>query len=258
MIQQHLADFLQYDFQIRTPETELLIERLNGDPSLLRYAIDGMISAMRKMADMWIDSGKSRTDSDVDTPAERNVEDVLPGREVSLALLIYRSLLRDHPVYMEMRRDGSHAIKEIYPRFDPQSHWKLEDALNAHGAKWAAFYFSRLLDSPFSHHISRCDRCKAYFAYQRARLRTVKHGVFCPACEGKGSMKRTEISRTKRFDTAAKEWIKWESRRKSPVAPEWVAEQVNKAHGTAFGRRWVSQNLTEIQKRVEALRNAKS
>ena len=70
MVRQHLEHFLNYDFQIRTPEIEALIKRLNDDPSLLRYAIDGMIEAMREMADMWIDSGRSQTDRDVDTPAD--------------------------------------------------------------------------------------------------------------------------------------------------------------------------------------------
>jgi hypothetical protein len=220
-----------------------------------------MIAAMREMADMWINSGKSRTNKDVDTPEDRNVEDVLPGRCYSLFHLIDRALLRSYPRYTEMRRDGSLQVKDTFPKFDLETlPWpgSLKDALKAHGAKWAAFYFSELLNSPFSRHLSRCDNCKSYFVYQRARLRTVTHGVFCPACEGKASVKRTEISRSKRLDTAAKAWLEWESGRKRPVPPEWVADRVNKAHGTAFGRRWVSQNLIEIQKRVEALRNAKS
>ena len=257
MVRQHLEYFLSFDFQIPTPEIERIQRRLRGDPSLFQCAVNGMISSMREMADMWIDSGKSRTEREVDFPTDRNVEDVLPGRACSLALLIYRSLLRSHPVYKEMRRDGSQTITETYPRFDPQSHWKLEDALQAHGTKWAAFYFSGLLDSPFSRHISRCDHCKAYFAYHRARLRKVKHGVFCLACERQSSVKRTEGSRNRRLDTAAKERIEWESRRKGPAPPEWIAEQVNKRHGTAFGRRWVSQNLEKILERVEALHNAK-
>ena len=214
---------------------------------------------MREMADMWIDSGKSTTDRDVDTPADRNVEDVLPGRDYSLFRRIDRSLLRNYPRYTEMRRDGSLQIQDAYPKFEVDrlsGFWGLDEVMKAHGAKWAAFYFSRLLNSPDSRSISRCDHCNSYFANQRARLRTVTHGVFCSACDGKASVKRTIISRTKRLTTAAKAWIESESKRTGPVPPEWIAEQVNKAHGTAFGRRWVSQNLIKIQERVEALRNA--
>jgi hypothetical protein len=259
IIRQHFEYFLYYDFQIRTPEIQGFTERLNEDPALLRYAIDSMIAGMKQMADMWIDSGKSPMDRDVDTPSDRNVEDVLPGRDHSLFQFIDRAFLRGHPRYTEMKRDGSLKIKDTFPRFDLASlQWGLKGALEAHGVKWAAFHFSRLLDSPYSRNLSRCDNCKAYFAYQRVRLRTVTRGVFCSACEGEASMKRTQASREKRLDTAVKAWIEWESKRKGQVQPEWIAEQVNKARGTAFGRRWVSQNLTKIQERVEALRNAKS
>ncbi|MGB8028136.1 MAG: hypothetical protein WCF30_00600 [Terracidiphilus sp.] len=258
MVWQHLEFFLYSQLRIQTPESAAQWQHLHHDPTQLRYAIGSMIAATREMADMWIDSGKSRTDRDVDTPADRNVEDVLPGRSYSLFQMIDNLLLRSYPRYTEMRRDGSLQIMDTFPRFDPELlQWGLKAALEEYGKRWAAFHFSCLLDSRYSRHISRCDHCNAYFACQRARLRTVTHGVFCPACEGQGSMKRTEISRARRYDTAAKARIEWESRRKESVPPEWIAEQVNKAHGTPFGRRWVSQNLSEILKRVEALRNAK-
>jgi hypothetical protein len=259
MVRQHLECSLRFD-QDGSPDLGRFQRRLRDDPALWRCAVEGMISAMREMADMWIDSGKSTTDWDVDTPADRNVEDVLPKRDYSLALLIYRSLLRSYSRYAEMRRDGSLQIQDAYPKFDVEKlsgFCGLDEVMRAHGAKWAAYYFSLLLNSPDSRSISRCDHCNSYFAYQRVRLRTVTHGVFCLACDGKASVKRTVISRAKRLDTAARAWIEWESNRHGTVQPERVAEQVNKAHGTAFGRRWVSQNATEIQKRVEALRNAK-
>jgi hypothetical protein len=260
MVRQHLEYFLRFDIQVKTPEINALLRRLNNNPALLNFAADGMIEAMREMADMWIESGKSRTDPDVDTPVDRNVEDVLPGRPSSLFQMIDSFLLRSYPRYTEMRRDGSLQIKDTFPKFDTYAlsgPGILTDVLKAHGAKWAAFHFSRLLDSPNSRYISRCDHCKRYFAYQRARLRTVTHGVCCPPCEGKGSVKRTVISRARRLDTAARAWIELEARHKGLVRPERVADQVNKAHGTQFGRRWVNQNLKEIQERVEALRNAK-
>lgn len=257
MVRQHLEDFLRFDFQISTPEMNAIQRRLADDPALFSNAIDGMIAAMRQMADMWIDSGKSPMNPEADTPADRNVEDVLPGREYSLALLIYRVLLRHHELHKELFRDGTTKIIERYPRFAPSEFWGLEEALKAHGATWAVFHFSRLLDSPDSHSLSRCDHCKSYFAYERARLRMVKHGVFCPKCTAKASVKRTEASRKSRLDTAARAWIEYETKPHRSSQREWVAVEVNRSHGTAFGVRWVSQNLAEIQKRVEALRNAK-
>jgi hypothetical protein len=256
MVRQHIEYFMNFDFQVRTPDAARFLRLLHDDPTLIRHAVEGMIDAMRVMADMWIDSGKSRSDRDVDTPADRNVEDVLPGRDFSLFFMIDRALFRTHPRYTEMKRDGTQQIKDTFPRFEADSlQWRIEEALQDHGKKWAAFHFSRLLNSPDSRYISRCDHCESYFAYQRARLRTVTHGVSCPACDGKASMARTESSRAKRLDSAARSIVEWESRRKGPVQLEWVANQVNKAHGTSFGRRWVSQNFTRIQERMEALRD---
>jgi hypothetical protein len=210
---------------------------------------------------MWIDSGKSPMDRDVDSPQDRNVEDVLPGHECSLFLVIDRAFLRNYPRYTEMRTDGSLQIKTTFPRFDfealngPRS---LDDVMRWLGEAWAAFHFARLLDSADSRLLSRCDHCLSYFAYKRARLRTVKRGVFCPTCAGAGSVKRTALSRAKRLDTAAKAWIEFEAKRKSPIDSERIAAQVNKKHGTAYGSRWVTQNLSEIQVRVEALKNVKA
>jgi hypothetical protein len=258
MVSEHLGYFFRFDFQVGTPEIDSILTLLRDDPSLWFCAVDSMISAMREMADMWIDSGKSTTDKDVDTPADRNVEDTLPGRCYSLFFFIDRTLLRNHPRYAEMTRDGSLRITETFPRFGPQSPpWSIRETLEDYGKRWAAFHFTRLLDSADSRHLSRCDHCKAYFAYQRARLRSVTHGVSCPDCEGKASAKRTLSSRDKRLDTAAKAWIDWEQKSKRQDQWRWVVDRVNKSHGTSFGRRWSSQNLEEIQKRVEALRNAK-
>jgi hypothetical protein len=232
---------------------------------------------------MWIDSGKNPADPEVDTPSDRNTEVVLPGRHHSLFHVMSVGLFDHFPRYMGMRRDGTQGpIPGGEPRFqssdltevmldlklarehlqkpsDPVADvfYAVTTALETFGCRWAMYWFAKLLDSPFSHHISRCDRCKTYFAYQRARLRTVKFGVRCPKCASNGSVERTKRSRKNRLDTAAKAWVVWDSKHKSQPKREWVADQVNKSHGTAIGRRWVSQNLTEIQERVEALRNAK-
>ena len=268
MIREHLDHFYS-DSRFRAATDDEYMSRLRKYPDLLNFAVDAMIAAMREMADMWIDSGKSAAARDFDNPAHRNVEDVLPGRDSSLFLTIYRWLLRnDQSRYLlQMRRDGSSEIWPIYPIFPDPNGRGISDALEAYGKKWAAFHFSRLLNSQYSRLISRCDHCKGYFASQRVRRHEVKHGVFCPACKGKGSANRTVSSREKRLDTAAKAWIESESmprkRRESPEdwehrRREWIAAKVNEAHGQAFGRRWVSQHLSEIQERTEALRNAQS
>ena len=260
MVRQHLEQFMAFD-ELGSANLSYFQERLREKGSLWKCAVDGMISAMRKMADMWIDSGKCRTDREIDTGADRNVEDVLPGRDCNLFLVIERSLLRSHTRDIEMTRDGSLHNKETFPRFEVN--WLhlfmgFDEAMRKYGEKWAAFYFSRLLDSPDSRSLSRCDHCNSYFAYKKARLRKVYHGVSCGACVGKASGKRTERRRKMKLVTAAKAQIEWESAPRKSELWKWIAESVNKSHNTAYGRRWVSQNDSEIQARVEALRNAKT
>lgn len=283
-IRKHLMFHLYFDFQFRTPEMDAASRIMQDSPESLDNAIDAMITTMRELADLWIDSGKSPVDPDVDTPADRNTEDVLRGRPISLFRLMSVHFDR-FPRHMGMRRDGTQGpITRGEPHFEstdltgpmldikcacealgrpnyPDSGllYALTSALKAFGSRWAMHRFAELLDSQYSRHISRCDKCRAYFAYERARLCTVKFGVFCPKCKPQGAVKRTDRSRKRRLDTAARAWIEWESRQRRTDKDQydWVSQQVSKVHEKAFGRRWVSQHLTEIQERVEALRNAK-
>jgi hypothetical protein len=228
--------------------------------------VDSFTATLRSMADMWIDSGKSPLDRRVDTPADRNVEDVQPGNEISLFVWIDRLLFTRYPRYTQMRRDGSVEIKDSYPHLDYITNWlRGWDAILAeYGEMWAAWHFTRLLDSPHNRQIARCDSCRTYFAYERTRLCTVYRGVFCQKCKGVASVKRTEVSRSNAkaplIETAAQMWIEWEMEPRRMAQKQWVAHEVNNRHGTRYGARWVTQNWDKngnIQKRVEVLRNAK-
>jgi hypothetical protein len=259
MIGKHLLYRLYFDSQIQSPEMESRWAAARR-PEYLEHAVIAMIETMRRAADLWIDSGKNPTEPRIDSPTDRNVEVTLPGQSVSLFRWMFGALFSHLPRYTEMFRDGTQRVARNWPRISEEK-FKLRGvsgALRDYGQEFALYYFAELLDSPDSRRIARCDHCRGYFPYERARLRTVKNGVFCPSCKGKASVSRTRISRFRRIDTAARAQIEWESRHKGPVQPEWVANQVNKAHGTAFGRRWVSQHLKEIQERVEAQPNAKS
>ena len=282
----NLAFHLYFDFQLRTPEMERAWQILNQRPKMLEHAVESMILMMRYVTDMWIDSGKSPMDPDVDTPSDRNVEDVLPGRRLSLFQFMNSALFNVVPGHSGMRRDGTQEVRRDTPHFqsddlenvmldlkaarehlgkpgnpDTDFIYALKTALEHYGDRMALHYFAKLLDSPYSRHISRCDCCKTYFAYERARLSALKRGVFCSKCKGFASVKRTEASREARLeallDTAAVAWTGWRYSRRDPDQREWVAKQVNKACRTDKKRKWVSQNLPEILKRVEALRNAK-
>jgi hypothetical protein len=254
MVGDQLAFFLGSDFQNPTPAVTSALEAIASDPSILEYAISGMITTMRTMADMWIDSGKK---SDADIPTERNVVSVLSGPGENLFGMIRRLLPDDYLRFTVMTPEGKFESRDRFPEFDRQRLAEgLRVALEIFGETWAAFHFSRFLDSQHSHRIARCDNCGTYFAYQRTRLRMVLRGVFCPKCTGKGAQRRTKVSREKRLETAARAWIEWESKRSSKPQWQWVCDAVSKSHGVTFGRRWVTQNLSEIQQRVEALRNA--
>ena len=260
LVAERLGVFLMHD--------PALPVAIRGDFELFLEAVDSYCGTLREMADMWVASGKSGADCSEDTPADRNVEDVPPGFEVSLFVQIDRLLLVRYPRHTAMRRDGTMGIKDTFPRLDAESAsfrfgtW--ETVLQDYGQMWAAYDFSRLLDSPYSKRISRCDVCRSYFVYDRNRLRTVKHGVFCPACKGKASVIRTENSRNKRIATAAEALAEWEAlpesksrRHAKGEAHDWVTKKVNEKHGTDFGKRWFTQNKEKVQAKMEEMRNAK-
>jgi hypothetical protein len=264
LIANHLGFFLASDLRrFSTTEHGLLLGEIQGNPELFYVAVDSFCDTLRTMADMWIVSGKEPLNPGADTPTKRNVEDVQPGFEFSLFEWIDSLLLVRYPRYTGMRRDGKIAIKDTFPHLDSASpsfqfgEW--ESVLQDFGQMWAAHDFSRLLVSPYSLKISRCDSCKCYFAYDRNRLRTVKSGVFCclPGCKGRASVKRTERSREKRIVTAAEAWAQWEAKRRRIPLHEWVTEKVNETHGTDFGKRWFTQHREEIQAEMEKSTNAK-
>jgi hypothetical protein len=258
LILQNLQFHFQFDLSALTPEMDRAIVALCNHPELFDHAATSFIETMRDLADMWIDSGKSRTDPDVDTPADRNVEDVVQGRRASLFTYLNIGLFDNYPRYTGMRRDGTQEVIGTWPRF-----WNVDfgmgliHALETYGRRMAMHHFAGLLDSSDSRLIARCDSCKVYFAYERARLRTVTRGVFCQDCKTKGSVKRTQESRSRRIETAARAIVAGQPKRVALEHRLWIAEQVNAVHGTVFGRRWVSQNWNAIQTQAEVLRNAK-
>jgi hypothetical protein len=299
-LRDHLKVFLDLDFPFRGAEVDTVLKVLDYSPEFLDSSVDAMITTMRELSDMWIDSGKSSSDPDVDNPSDRSVEKVLPGRLTSLFRIINAGLFDHFPRHMGMRSDGTQGPTSGWPHFDIRAVadlieelktarqalgytppgegifdggllFAVRTQLETFGRQWAMYWFAELLNSPYPRHLSRCDHCKRYFASERQRS-LVKCGVYCPgtACKSKASVARTERfrerSRSGWFDTAAQKWIKSESlpqkRRESQLEwehrrREWVAVQVNQVHNTDFRKRWVSQNLKQIQERVEALRNAK-
>jgi hypothetical protein len=250
----------QLTFAQRKPQTPPFgIYEHHTEPDSIKCAEISMVTTMRRLADLWIDSGKSPSDSDVDTPADRNVEYQSPDDGVSIYGWTRQCLINELPLFVGMRRDGTQGVQERYPAFenDAVQTCHLGGPLKAYGLRMAMYWFMKLLDSPYSRHLARCDECKTYFAYERAPKRTIKNGVFCPNCPGSGSVKRTKNLRARQhaamIDAAATVWGEWRFSRNHPDQREWVVKQVNRECGTGKQRQWVSRNLKAILEKVEGL-----
>lgn len=197
MVADHLDALLSMHLVNLAPVNSWFRDAWCSDSKLRRHASTRMGDAMRRMADMWIDSGKS---GDSDAPADRNIEDVLPGRCESL----FHLLSRQHNqlwVELGMRRDGTIGIKDQLPRFNEENLQRDGvEALQTYAETCAAFYFRKLLDSPDSRRVARCDSCKRYFAYERARLRTTKRGgVLLSVTMPHGSLGATHKGRSRQL-----------------------------------------------------------
>lgn len=255
-------------------EYSALFFRLLTDPSKIKMIEHCMVGMMRRLADLWIDSGKSGSDRAFDNPSERSIlysppEGTWPEidgspftPEASIKVIFYE-LLRNETQWPQIHLDGTQSLKELIfgfkiestPVFDPVGE------LKRFGMKIAMYWFAQLLNSPYSSYLTRCDECRRYFAYARKRLTKSKRGVYCSHCGRAAHVDRVEATRKeakeKMLHAAAVAWNEWRLSYRSPEQRAHVAKHVNKACGTHIQRKWVSQNLIKIQERAEALRNAK-
>jgi hypothetical protein len=247
---------------------QLHLAKIGGQPQFSpekEWVEASMVATMRQLADMWIDSGKDASNPGVDTPSERNVEVQLLGRNGSLFEWINNDLLNDLPKWTGMTRDGKQGIKDKYPEYNSNEEvpWGLKCALERFGERMAMFWFMKLLDSPYSLNLTRCDDCNGYFAYERVRKRQVKNGVSCPDCKGKASNRRNISTRERRtgemVGLAADVWKKWKQDNRHGKRSDWVAIQVREStkQKIVFTGNWVTRHQTEIEAEVERRNYAK-
>lgn len=256
-------------------EYEAQFSRLRADPANIAKMENCMIAMMRRLADLWIDSGKSGPERNYDNPAERNI--LYSPPEGTLNQLddsqftpqatikdIFYGLLLNETQWPQIHLDGTQSLKEVFFGFkvDRTPVFSFVDELKRFAMKIAMYWFGRLLDSPHSRYLTRCDECRRYFAYTRERRTTSKRGVYCSRCKRHGHVDRVEATRKeakeKMLSVAAAAWNEWQPSHRSPDQRVFVARRVYAACGTHIQRKWVSQNLKEIQERAEALQNAKS
>jgi hypothetical protein len=248
-----------------TPEQQELFDAVFSDPKSLLLAEANMIQRMKLLADLWIDSGKSGPEQSVDNPASRNVEFAPEDRPIPISRLFY-SLIGVEPRYPVIRSDGTQTTEEYIFGFDVDSitNHGVKSALTHFGQKVAMYWFARLLNSPFSRHLARCDKCEAYFAYERAPKTAIKSGVYCAKCKGRGASLRMKSARAmlqrNMVDVAANVWGEWKSSHRTPDQRDWVAKQVSKRFGprlkAPLTRKWVSQNLDSIETAIKRSNDA--
>jgi hypothetical protein len=250
-----------------------LVDPFEAYPFDKSEAIDraqkSMLAMMRYLADLWIDSGNS-SDQASNNPADRHVAYAPPENQSTLVppsgipptariADLYNRFLRTEARWPEIRSDGTLNFKEVIfgmPfEYLALGHLDPNAPFDELGMKVAMYWFSRLLDSPYSRHLARCDNCRGYFAYERVPRTPRYFGVYCSdKCKPIGARRRAEESREQKrdlmFDAAAKAWKEWEPSRKWPKREDYVVSKVNKEYETAWKKKWVSQNLEEILRRV--------
>src|SRR5580704_4022060 len=105
-------------------------------PEFFENAVTGMVEAMRQVADMWIDSGKSAEHPDSDDPTTRTVDVILPRRDYSLYDRMRVGLFWNLPRYLDMNRDGTRRITGSVPRIDLSSNAGLSSQLEDFGERF--------------------------------------------------------------------------------------------------------------------------
>jgi hypothetical protein len=238
-----------------------------------------MVAMMRYVADLWIDSGKSGSGaSRVDNPSKRHVSYQPPRdtRQIVVRLrpdtnqaisgwigfslpvnipisTLFHLLIGAETRKLQIHEDGRQSLEDLIFGFSIEhlSNGNFRTAFHEFGKKVAMYWFAKLLDSPYSRHLARCDNCRAYFAYERAPRVDLKSGVYCSNCQGRGSVRRVNLNRKelnkKMVNAAAAAWGQWQRSHRQPDQREWVSKQVNNKCGTQIQRKWVSQNLKKIK-----------
>ncbi len=245
------------------PEEQGKLEIILALPEVLRAAENEMMSFIKLLSDLWIDSGRN---GDTDNPSTRNVEFAPEGRRAPIRGIFY-NLVGNLVHYPAIRLDGTQDPRElVFGMSSEDFGWRSpQEAALRFGEKVAMYWFARFLNSKYSRHLTRCDGCGDYFAYTRAPKTDIKHGVYCDECKSIGSAKRLKSSRAMLHDemvkAAAALWDAWKPTHAHPDRGRWIATQVSKQFKKRLAapvtRKWVSQNLIRIETEIEKLVNMK-
>jgi hypothetical protein len=199
------------------------------------------IHTLRKYVDEWIDSGRK---DGVDSPWERTV----PSDAVRIFNIGYTTS-------SHLSANGRPTASYVFRGWSPGA-----DDLEKHGSLAATSRFMVLMDSPDRERVSRCDRCRTYFARQRVPKKgiVIKHGSFCDSCEGRGRVQGTVRSRERRKnELVALAATFWEQcpQAKLQERSDWVAKKMTSKlpEGEApITKNWVTHNRVDIEAAVSS------
>jgi hypothetical protein len=218
----------------------LLNRFLEMEPRIKASAQGEFLSTLQHFVNQWLASGRS---ANGDCPSERKVP-----------VQILQEFIRRNPPYLDLKTPSGPLLLDL----EPLPVKKTDPLLVARDA--ATFLFLKLMDSPERARLSRCDVCERYFVRARIPKKDflIYRGCFCVSCKGKGSMRRTNVSRDRRKNQlvklAANWWPKWESKNRKEDRSKWVARKVNenlpRAADEGITGKWITQNQAAIETEV--------
>jgi hypothetical protein len=228
-------------------------------------AISEFGNVLRGLVDQWLDSGKSPQGRwSVDEPYRRDI----CWHSSAYPEPLFRTLSafwKRNPPRIAVGMNGRLSVA-----LDPSVSLNPKKLILEARAR-AIYYFQQLLESPHRELLARCAGCGTYFVRARAPKKNtpIKHGTFCKACKGKGSVRRTltrrDAMRDQIIELAAECLPKWKPQGKHPQAkqygemPKWVAAKVNgnlPATVAPITGKWVTQNQDAIELVVKRGKNA--
>lgn len=204
------------------------------------------LSTLRDLVNQWLASGKS---GDVECPRERKIP-----------IEVLREFIRRNPPYLGLKAPNGPLTVD----FEPSAVEEKDPVLIARDG--ALFLFLKLMDSPESARLSRCEGCHRYFVreYMPKNGNPIKHGSFCANCKRK-SKDRIKLINDKRIqrkddlvEVAAKWSMRWEQEKPREPWSIWVADKVNNDRACPYGvvitGKWVTRNKSAIEAKAAPLR----
>lgn len=200
--------------QVYLSVLESLVSMLNGDQSSRHHRHRGpgakFQTALRKLVDEWIRSGKVKREEELSTPRS------------------YRNNLRQHL--------GDDGVAQFSLDFSPKDAGVLR--LNDYADRW----FRLFLNTDGQNLLSKCEHCDQYFLRKRLPKSTREAtGIeFCAKHKAQfrvlSNKRRREAEQDRRIEEAAELAAKWTPNKRTHWK-KWVAQEFNR-------------NLKHYQKRI--------